>query len=75
MNAKLIYKIANEMTDKQLSEILSEWESKKETKKLKDYNCLVRLGDSQKLACATVISEHANFDKEVYEFYRFAYEN
>jgi hypothetical protein len=74
METEKIYQLADEMTEQQITEILSDWKSKNENEKIKTFNSLVRLGDSIQLACATVILNKP-IDKEVFESYRFAYEN
>lgn len=50
-----IYKLASELTGKQVKNILSGWKSRNEKEKIMLYNSLVRLGDSNSLACATVM--------------------
>lgn len=74
MNSTKIYKLASELTEKEVLNIIIEWESKNEKEKIKTYKTLVRLGDSKQLACATVMLNKP-IDKETKEFYRMAYEN
>jgi len=74
MTTQEIYNLANEMTKKQVLNVVAGWENTNETKSLEAYNSLVRLGDSMQLACATVISEKVN-GKEASEMYRTAYES
>ena len=74
MNAQEIYKLASELTEQKISNVIAGWYERSETKKIIDFNTLVRLGDSNELACATVMLSES-FDKKVVENYRFAYEN
>lgn len=74
MNTQEIYKLAGEMTEQQVLNVIGSWENANETEKLRLYNSLVRLGDSKQLACATVMLKEP-ISKEVNEDYRFAYEN
>lgn len=74
MNTEEIYKLAEELTEQQVTNVVNGWENANESEKLRLYNSLVRLGDLKKLACATVILKEP-ISKEVLEDYRFAYEN
>lgn len=74
MNTKEIYKLAAEMTEQQVLNVVAGWEHRNEKEKIKSYESLVMLGDSMQLACATVMLSKP-FDKETLEAYRFAYEN
>ncbi len=74
MNTQEIYKLADEMTEQQVKNVLGGWNARNESKKIKSYEILVSLGDSIQLACATVMLNNSN-DKETLESYRFAYEN
>lgn len=73
MNTQEIYKLAAEMTEQQVLNVVAGWEHRNETKSIESYNILIRLGDSMQLACATVIAEKFN-DKGNYEIYKRAYE-
>ena len=74
MTTQEIYKLANEMTEQQVLNVVAGWENVNETKSIETYNILVRLGDSMQLACATVIAEKVNA-KGSSEMYRIAYES
>lgn len=74
MNTKEIYKLANEMTEQQVENVVGGWVAINNKESINTYNSLVRLGDSKQLACATVILNKP-IDKETKEFYRMAYEN
>ena len=74
MTTQEIYKLANEMTEQQVLNVVAGWENTNETKSIKTYNSLVKLGDSMQLACATVIAEKIN-DKGTSEMHRIAYES
>lgn len=74
MTTQEIYNLANEMTEKQVLNVVAGWENTNEIKSIETYNSLVGLGDSMQLACATVISEKYN-SKENTEFYTKAYTN
>lgn len=69
MNTK---ELASKLTEKEIQNIIGGWDKRGEYKKLGDFKTLVRLGDSEALAMATVL----NASKEdSSEFYRFAYES
>lgn len=74
MNTEAIYKLAEEITKEEILNTIEEWKLRNEKEKLRNYNSLVRLGDSEELAYATVMLSKP-IDKETEEFYRFAYEN
>jgi hypothetical protein len=74
MNTQEIYKLADEMTEQQVKNVVAGWEQRNEKEKIRSYESLVRLGDSLQLACATVMLNKP-FDKETLEAYRYAYEN
>lgn len=74
MTTQEIYNLSNEMTEKQVLNVVAGWKNTKETKSIETYNTLVRLGDSMQLACATVIAKKYN-SKDNTEFYRNAYTN
>jgi hypothetical protein len=65
------YKLASELTEQQIENILFSWEGKKE---LQDFNCLVRLGDSKSLAISTILVDKANKVYN-YDIYYNAYNN
>lgn len=65
------YKLASELTEQQIENILFSWEGKKE---LQDFNCLVRLGDSKSLAISTILVDKAN-KVDNYDFNYNAYNN
>ena len=79
MTTQEIYKLANEMTEQEVLNVLAGWKNTNEIKSIETYNSLVILGDSMQLACATVIAGKINtpfkFTNEVSEFYRKAYES
>lgn len=79
MNTQEIYKLAEELTEEKVNEIVKGWENNQNKQPdgftfFERFNTLVRLGDSKGLACATVILNNPT-TKEVAEDYRFAYEN
>lgn len=74
MNTQEIYKLASEMTEQHVENVVCGWEARKQKESINTYNSLVRLGDSKQLACATVMLTKP-VDKETKEFYRMAYEN
>lgn len=59
--------LAKKLTEKQIQSIIGGWEQRKETKKLADFKCLVRLGDSQALAMATVLSNNKEDNSAAYK--------
>lgn len=73
-NTQEIYKLAKKMTERQVKDVVAKWVAKNEKEKIDTFNSLVRLGDSKRLACATVMLK-TPIDKETKEFYRMAYEN
>jgi hypothetical protein len=70
MTTPEIYKLASELTEQQVLNVIAVWEN---TGYIKTYNILVQLGDSIQMACATVIAEKYNKVDNA-EFYRQAYE-
>ena len=75
MNGQEIYKLAAEMTEQQVLNVVAGWENNNETKNIESYNWMVRTGDSMQVACATVIASKANDKGCANEFYRNAYTN
>lgn len=59
--------LAKKLTEKQIQNIVGGWEQRKETKKLADFKCLVRLGDSQALAMATVLNNNKEDNSAAYK--------
>ena len=55
MNTQEIYKLASELTEQQVENVLAGWVAKNEKESIKEFNSLVRLGDSKQLACATIM--------------------
>lgn len=74
MNTQEIYKLANELTEQQVENVVAGWVAKNEKESINTYNSLVSLGDSKQLACATVMLNKV-VEKEVSQMYRMAYEN
>jgi hypothetical protein len=72
MTTQETFKLANEITEKQALNIVSEWENNNDSKSIETYTILRRLGDSVQLACAMTIAEKEN-DKGCSEMYRIAY--
>ena len=59
ISTKEIYRLAKEVTEKEINNVLGSWElsEKKEDKKALDlFNSIVRLGDSRGVALFTAIS-------------------
>jgi len=68
MNPAEIYKLASEITEKEIQNVLDSWEVSMETKQIETFESLVRLGDSRSLALITTISEkYKNQNTEMYE--------
>ena len=59
--------LAKKLTEKQIQSIVGGWEQRKETKKLADFKCLVRLGDSEALAMATVLNNNKEDNSSAYK--------
>jgi len=57
MTTQETYKLANELTNQEVNNIVGGWENVNEIESLKTFNSLVSLGDSRELACATVIAK------------------
>jgi len=55
MNSQEIYKLANEIKEQEVENVLSGWFLRNEIEKINTFNSLVKLGDSKELACATVM--------------------
>lgn len=70
MTTQEIYKLANELTEQQVLNIIAGWENRNENKSIESYNILIRLGDSMQLSCASVIAEKINnkLSSKIYEF-------
>ena len=66
------HELAKSLNEKQIQNIIGGWEQRGEAKKLADFKCLVRLGDSEALAIATVLN---NYNEDNSKFYKSAYEN
>jgi hypothetical protein len=75
MNGQEIYKLAAEMTEQHVLNVISGWEDRNEVESIKDFNWMVKMGDSKQVACATVMVSKSQKDQFNYEFYRNAYEN
>lgn len=73
MTTEEIYKLASELTEKEIENVLGSWEIAKETESLKTFNSLLGLGDSRALALASTISEKYEDDNS--EVYYNAYNN
>lgn len=74
MNSSEIYKLASEMTEQEVENVIGGWKAANKKESIKDYNSLVQLGDSKQLACATVILSKT-MPKKANETYHFAYTN
>jgi len=72
MTTQETYKLANELTNQEVNNIVGGWENVNEIESLKTFNSLVSLGDSRELACATVIAKKYN-SKDNNETYYNAY--
>ena len=55
MNAAEIYKLATEITEQEINNVLNAWEMQEDAEKIRAYNSLVRLGDRKELAMATIM--------------------
>ena len=66
------HELAKKLNQKEIQNIIGGWENRKETKKLADFKCLVRLGDSEALAMATVLNDNKADNSADYKF---AYES
>ena len=62
MDTQAIYKLADELTEQQVDNVIAGWNNRNDKEKKKTFDSLVRLGDSRKLACATVMLD--TFDHE-----------
>ena len=68
MDTAKIYKTASEITAQEVDSIVLTWSAQDK----KEYESLVRLGDSKQLAYATVL--HDNRPKQMSELMRIGYE-
>ena len=73
MTTQEIYKLASEITEQQVENVVSGWIARDEKGSINEFNSLVRLGDSKKLACATVMVNKVD-KKEISNIYTSAYE-
>lgn len=62
MDTQAIYKLADELTEQQVDNIIAGWNNRNDKEKKKTFDSLVRLGDSRELACATIMLD--TFDHE-----------
>lgn len=82
MNSQAIYELAEKLTPKEISDYILKLEmitgktsvDKANKESLRLYKSLIRLGDSEELACASVML-HVPISEESLENQRFAYEN
>lgn len=64
MTTQEIYKLASEMTEQEVLNIVGGWEHRNEKKCISTFNSLVRSGDSKQLACVKAIAEQYNKKQE-----------
>ena len=57
MDLNEIYRLASEITEKQVDTLLNHWQQTEENESVNLFNSLVKLGDSKQLAMATCILE------------------
>ena len=62
MDTQAIYKLADELTEQQVDNVIAGWNNRIDKRKKERFDILVRLGDSRELACATVMLD--TFDHE-----------
>ena len=74
MTTQETYRLANELTNQEVNNIVGGWEKVNEIESIKTFNSLVSLGDSRELACATVIAKKYNSEDNT-KFYNNAYTN
>lgn len=72
MTTTEIRTLANELTEKEINNVLAGWRKDSESESIELFDSLVRLGDSKGLALATAIAEKYN-KKDNYETYYNAY--
>lgn len=60
MTTQEIYSLANELSEKEIQNVLNEWTKDNEIDQISKFNSLVSFGDSSALALATTISEKYN---------------
>ena len=72
MTTTEIRTLANELTEKEINNVLAGWRKDSENESIELFDSLVRLGDSKGLALATAIAEKYN-KKDNYETYYNAY--
>lgn len=73
MKSNEIYKLASELTEQQILNVIGGWEHRDEIKKIEDFNRLVRLGDSRALAMATIMI--GDYEAKEPSLYKTAYES
>ena len=68
MTTQEIYTLANELTEKEIQNVLNGWAKDNESKQIETFNSLVGLGDSRSLALASTIAEkyNAKAESEIY---------
>lgn len=60
MTTQEINTLSNELTEKQINNVLFSWEQDGDVEQIRLYNSLVILGDSKPLALATTIADKYN---------------
>lgn len=74
MNSQEIKNLANELTDKQVDNVIFGWTEAGEKSSISLFNSLVKLGESRQMACATVMIKKCDQVNDS-EMYKFAYGN
>ena len=74
MNSQEIYKLASELTEQEVTNLLGAWGQKEEKESVDLFHRLVQLGDSRQLAMATCIAERYE-DSKCIDLYRLAYQS
>jgi hypothetical protein len=64
MTTQEIYKLASELTEKEINNVLAGWENTNEAESLETFDVLVSLGDSRGLALATTIAKKYKGEKD-----------
>lgn len=63
MTTPEIFKLASELTEKEINNVLNHWELTNEFECIRLFNSLVKLGDSRELALASAIADKYNNKK------------
>lgn len=69
MTTQEIYKLASELSEKDIANVLNAWTLNNDKKELELYYSLIKLGDSKELALSTTIASKYNSIEDYKMYY------